>query len=177
MRHVQRKHTQLEILKGPPQWKHRIMYGLAWIRFLVTNKTIRQRFSRVRKLRVKFISVSPNEWQKLFIHGNPHITLFLIFTAFYVWTHKSTVKIIDGSSRHGHQGRYFLTWHCDNTTSGLIRVNSTKVPKGLAEPNCNGAKNPTQNIRTASVKEVGTSRPRWWAIIQYKVIVRTSAKK
>ena len=56
--------------------------------FFVTSGAIRQWFSRVTKSRVKIIAESPHEWQKIVIHGNECIILFL--THYFVsWTHKS----------------------------------------------------------------------------------------
>ena len=56
--------------------------------FFVTSGAIRQWFSRVTKSRVKIIAESPHEWQKIVIHGNECIILFL--TCYFVsWTHKS----------------------------------------------------------------------------------------
>ena len=56
--------------------------------FFVTSGAIRQWFSRVTKSRVKIIAESPHEWQKIVIHGNECIILFL--TRYFVsWTHKS----------------------------------------------------------------------------------------
>ena len=64
----------------------------AWVTvnndFFVTSEAIRQWFSRVTKSRVKIIAESPHEWQKIVIHGNECIILFLT-RYFMSWTHKS----------------------------------------------------------------------------------------
>ena len=64
----------------------------AWVtvnnNFFVTSEAIRQWFSRVTKSRVKIIAESPHEWQKIVIHGNECIILFLT-RYFMSWTHKS----------------------------------------------------------------------------------------
>ena len=54
----------------------------------VTSEAIQQWFSRVTKSRVKIIAESPHEWQKIVIHGNECIILFLT-RYFMSWTHKS----------------------------------------------------------------------------------------
>ena len=64
----------------------------AWVTvnndFLVTSEEIRRWFSRVTKSRVKILAESPHEWQKIVIHGNECIILFL--TRYCMsWTHKS----------------------------------------------------------------------------------------
>ena len=46
-------------------------------RFFVWSEAIRQWFSRVTKSRAKVIAESPHEWQKVVIHGNKCIILFL----------------------------------------------------------------------------------------------------
>ena len=56
--------------------------------FFVTSEAIRQWFSRVTKSRVKIIAESPQKWQKIVIHGNECIILFLT-RYFMSWTHKS----------------------------------------------------------------------------------------
>ena len=64
----------------------------AWVTvnndFFVTSEAIRQWFSRVTKSRVKIIAESPHEWQKVVIHSNECIILFLT-RYFMSWTHKS----------------------------------------------------------------------------------------
>ena len=101
----------------------------AWVTvnndFFVTSEAIRQWFSRVTKYssRVKIIAESPHEWQKIVIHGNECIILFLT-RYFMSWTHKSA--IIERSFRHCCQGRPFLTEHCDVTTIDLWRHANAK---------------------------------------------------
>ena len=99
----------------------------AWVTvnndFFVTSEAIRQWFSRVTKSRVKIIAESPHEWQKIVIHGNECIILFLT-RYFMSWTHKSA--IIERSFRHCCQGRPFLTEHCDVTTIDLWRHANAK---------------------------------------------------
>ena len=99
----------------------------AWVTvnndFFVTSEAIRQWFSRVTKSRVKIIAESPHEWQKIVIHGNECIVLFLT-RYFMSWTHKSA--IIERSFRHCCQGRPFLTEHCDVTTIDLWRHANAK---------------------------------------------------
>ena len=64
----------------------------AWVTvnndFFVTSEAIWQWFSRVTKSRVKIIAESPHEWQKVVIHSNECIILFLT-RYFMSWTHKS----------------------------------------------------------------------------------------
>ena len=73
----------------------------AWVTvnydFFVTSDAIRQWFSRVTKSRVKIIAESPHEWQKIVIHGNECIILFLT-RYFMSWTHKSAKEL--SSSAH-----------------------------------------------------------------------------
>ena len=92
----------------------------AWVTvnndFFVTSEAIRQWFSRL-------IAESPHEWQKIVIHGNECIILFLT-RYFMSWTHKSA--IIERSFRHCCQGRPFLTEHCDVTTIDLWRHANAK---------------------------------------------------
>ena len=99
----------------------------AWVTvnndFFVTSEAIRQWFSRVTKSRVKIIAESPHEWQKIVIHGNECIILFLT-RYFMSWTHK--FAIIERSFRHCCQGRPFLTEHCDVTTIDLWRHANAK---------------------------------------------------
>ena len=99
----------------------------AWVTvnndFFVTSEAIRQWFSRVTKSRVKIIAESPHEWQKIVIHSNECIILFLT-RYFMSWTHKSA--IIERSFRHCCQGRPFLTEHCDVTTIDLWRHANAK---------------------------------------------------
>ena len=85
----------------PPGWCHpwqpwgRGIKNNAWVTmnndFFVTSEAIRQWFSRVTKSRVKIIADSPHEWQKIVIHGNECIILFLT-RYFMSWTHKSAKK-------------------------------------------------------------------------------------
>ena len=105
-------------------WEHiRVIKNNAWVTvnndFFVTSEAIRQWFSS----RVKIIAESPHEWQKIVIHGNECIILFL--TCYFMsWTHKSA--IIERSFRHCCQGRPFLTEHCDVTTIDLWRHANAK---------------------------------------------------
>ena len=70
----------------------------AWVTvnndFFVTSEAIRQWFSRVTKSRVKIIAESPHEWQKIVIHSNECIILFL--TRYLMsWTLNSAKSVID----------------------------------------------------------------------------------
>ena len=102
------------------------MHELPWITiFFVTSEAIRQWFSRVTKSRVKIIAESPHEWQKIVIHGNECIILFL--TRYVCHEHTNPLRtIIERSFRHCCQGRPFLTEHCDVTTIDLWRHANAK---------------------------------------------------
>ena len=68
--------------------------------FFVTSEAIWQWCSWLTKPRVKIIAKSPHEWQKIGIHGNPYITLFLTHY-FGPWLSTQPAKtIIDGSFGH-----------------------------------------------------------------------------
>ena len=55
------------------------------------SEAIRQWFSRVTKSRVKIIAESLHEWQRIVIHGNECVILFL--TCYFMsWTHRSTTN-------------------------------------------------------------------------------------
>ena len=99
----------------------------AWVTvnndFFVTSEAIRLWFSLVTSSLVKIIAESPHSWQKIVIHGNECIILFLT-RYFMSWTHKSA--IIERSFRHCCQGRPFLTEHCDVTTIDLWRHANAK---------------------------------------------------
>ena len=44
----------------------------------VTREVIRQRFSLVTSSLVKIFAEAPHSWQKVVIHGNPHIILYIL---------------------------------------------------------------------------------------------------
>ena len=64
------------------------MHELPWIRIFCHEWGDSAMISRVTKSRVKIIAESPHEWQKILIHGNECIILFLT-RHFMSWTHIS----------------------------------------------------------------------------------------
>ena len=97
----------------------------AWVTvnndFWVTSEAICQWFSRVSKSRVKIIGKSHHEWPKN-RYSRLRMYYFISYTLFYVLELTILLKtIIDRSFRNCHQGRPFLTSHCDVTTVDLWR--------------------------------------------------------
>ena len=74
------------------EWKK---YNDLWVNvnidFFVMSKAIQERFSRVMKSWLIIIAEYPREWQRINIHGNPYIILFLYCTLYIIYETSSTL--------------------------------------------------------------------------------------
>ena len=102
--------------------------GYREYRFFVTSRAIRQSFSRVTSSLVKIIAESPHSWQKISIHGNPYLILFLRAILCPDRAHKPAKTIIDC-----HSSICEVTW---KRVTGIVMSYSSIV---RARANwCNG---------------------------------------